>query len=238
MVKAKILVVEDEGIVAKDIQSTLIQFGYEVPEVVGSGEEAIQATYRHDPDLVLMDIMIRGDLDGIDAAEIIHNQFNIPVVFLTAYSDEETLRRAKMTESYGFVSKPYEDKELFIATEFALYKHSMLKKMFETKVWLDAILRSLSEGVIATDKNAAISFVNPAAEQLFDIKDYEVKGKDIKELLVFEGDHTAYKEGPQKIQLKNNVSKWVEIKVSPIREEKGNLIGKVLVIKEVKSQND
>jgi PAS domain S-box-containing protein len=234
MSKAKVLVVEDEGIVAKDIQSTLIQFGYDVPEVVSSGEEAIQATYRHDPDLVLMDIMIKGDLDGIDAAEIIHNQFNIPVVFLTAYSDEETLRRAKMTESYGFVSKPYEDKELFIATEFALYKHSMLKKMFETKVWLDAILRSLSEGVIATDKNGYISFMNPAAEQLFDVKEYEVKSKDLKELLVFEGGHTAYKEGPQKIILKNNSQKWVELKVSPIREEKGNLIGKVIVVKEAK----
>lgn len=231
--KAKILVVEDERIVAKDIQGTLQNFGYDVPEIASSGEEAIQAAYRLDPDLVMMDVMIKGDLDGIDAAEIIHNQFNVPVIFLTAYSDEETLKRAKMTESYGFISKPYEDKELFIAIEFALYKHSMLKKMYESKVWLDAILRSLSEGLIATDKNGQISFLNPTAEVLLGVKEYEAKGKDLKEILTFDGDYAAHKEGAQKIICKDGQIKWIELKVSPVREEKGSLIGKAIVFKEV-----
>lgn len=233
--KAKILVVEDERIVARDIQGTLQNFGYDVPEVVSSGEEAIQAAYRLDPDMVVMDVMIKGELDGIDAAEIIHNQFNIPVVFLTAYSDDETLKRAKLTESYGFISKPYEEKELFIAIEFALYKHSMLKKMYESKVWLDAILRSLSEGLLATDKNGQVSFMNPTAELILGIKEYEAKGKNLKDVLIFEGNHAAHKEGPQKIICNDGQVKWIELKVSPVREEKGSLIGKAIVFKETKA---
>ena len=123
MTKARILVVEDEGIVALNIQSSLESLGYDVPVVVASGEEAIEEAERTRPDLVLMDIMLEGEWDGVEAAEQIRQRFNIPVIYLTAYADENTLQRAKIAEPFGYLLKPFEERELHTTIEIALYKH-------------------------------------------------------------------------------------------------------------------
>jgi signal transduction histidine kinase len=123
MSKAKILVVEDEEIVAFDIENTLKDLDYEVPAVVASKEEAIIFAAEILPDLVLMDIMLQGSLDGIEAAQEIRIRFNIPVVYLTAYADSHTLQRAKITEPFGYVLKPFEEKELQTTIEIALGRH-------------------------------------------------------------------------------------------------------------------
>ena len=101
MAKTSILVVEDESIVAKDIQQSLKKLGYSVPSVENSGEDAIDAAGQHKPDLILMDIMLKGEISGIEAAQQIKNRYQIPVIFLTAYADESTLSKAKVTEPYG-----------------------------------------------------------------------------------------------------------------------------------------
>ncbi len=123
MTSVKILVVEDESITAKDIQETLKGYGYDVPAVALSGEEAIEKTEQLQPDLVLMDIMLKGDVDGIGAAEQIHRRFDIPVVYLTAYANNKIIKRAKITEPFGYIIKPFEERELHTNIEMALYKH-------------------------------------------------------------------------------------------------------------------
>ncbi len=131
MSKPKILIVEDESIVAKDIQNSLKKMGYIVPVVVSSGEKALNEIEESRPDLILMDIMLKGDMTGIDVANIIKERFNIPVVFLTAYADDNTLNKAKVTEPYGYIIKPFKEKELQTTIEMAIYKHerdSMVKK--------------------------------------------------------------------------------------------------------------
>jgi CheY-like chemotaxis protein len=128
MSEAQILVVEDEFIVAKDIQNRLKNMGYTVPTVTASGEEAIDKVGQTHPDLVLMDIMLKGAVDGIEAAEKIRSLFNVPVVYLTAYSDENTLSRARISEPFGYLLKPFEERELHTTIEMALYKHKMEKK--------------------------------------------------------------------------------------------------------------
>ena len=120
MASAQILVVEDEIIVAENIRSRLIDLGYTVPAVASSGEEAIQRAAETQPGLVLMDIKLKGDMDGVEAAEQIRASLDIPVVYLTAYADEDTLRRAKITEPSGYILKPFELRELHIAIEVAL----------------------------------------------------------------------------------------------------------------------
>jgi len=120
MVKAKILVVDDERIIANDIQDMLKDMGYDVPAIASSGEEAIKKAEEIKPDLVLMNIGLKGDMDGIDAAAHIHNRFDIPVVYVTAYMDEKRLERAKVTKPFGYIIKPFEDKELASAIEKAL----------------------------------------------------------------------------------------------------------------------
>lgn len=120
---ARILVVEDEGIVGLDIQSKLEAMGYDVPTVVSTGLEAISSAERLRPDLVLMDIQLEGEMDGVDAAERIGADYEIPVVYLTAYSDEATLARAKTTQTFGYLLKPFEERELYTTVEIALYRH-------------------------------------------------------------------------------------------------------------------
>ena len=123
MAKVKILVVEDESIVAKDIQNTLKKLGYEVTGVVSSGEKAIREVEENRPDLILMDIMLKGDQTGIEAAKSIKERFSVPVIFLTAYADDSTLNKAKITEPYGYIIKPFKERELQTTVEMALYKY-------------------------------------------------------------------------------------------------------------------
>lgn len=122
MGKFKIVVVEDESIVAKDLQSSLKNMGYNVPAVVSTGEKAIEAVHKYRPNLILMDIMLKGEMSGIDAAKIIKERFDIPVVFLTAYADEDTLEKAKPSVPYGYIIKPFKEKELQTTIEMAINK--------------------------------------------------------------------------------------------------------------------
>ncbi|MEQ9187803.1 MAG: response regulator [Cryomorphaceae bacterium] len=118
-----ILVVEDESIVAKDIQVCLRKLGYEVVGIVSSGEEAIEKAREVEPDLVMMDIMLKGEMSGIDAANSIRKTQDIPVIFLTAYTDRDTVDRAKESEPYGYIIKPFKEIDIQTAIEIALYKH-------------------------------------------------------------------------------------------------------------------
>ena len=125
MSPSRILVVEDELIIADDIQRTLDRLGYYVCAHVETGEEALQKAKQEKPDLVLMDIKIKGYIDGIETADQIRTYLDIPVVYLTGMSDEKTLARAKITEPFGYVIKPFKDRELHAVLEMAFYKHQM-----------------------------------------------------------------------------------------------------------------
>lgn len=126
---AAIFIVEDENIVALDIRQCLERLGYRVLGTAGSGERAIEAVTELKPDLVLMDIRLRGEMDGIEAAEAIRTALHLPVVYLTAYADTKTLTRAKVTEPYGYVLKPFEERELHTVIEMALYKHQIEERL-------------------------------------------------------------------------------------------------------------
>lgn len=123
MSKTNILIVEDESIVAKDIQMSLRKLGYNVVAICSNGEDAIRAAEEHAPDLVLMDIMLKGEMSGIEAAEQIRSRFNMPIIYLTAYADESTLSKAKITEPYGYIIKPFKEIDLRTSIEMAQYKH-------------------------------------------------------------------------------------------------------------------
>ena len=117
------MIVEDEWIVAEDIKMILGRLGYTETSISSSGDEAIKNAEKDKPDLVLMDIVLEGEMDGIEAANEIRNRFNIPIIYLTAYADEKILERAKITEPSGYIVKPFIDEDLKIAIEIALYKH-------------------------------------------------------------------------------------------------------------------
>jgi CheY-like chemotaxis protein len=149
LVSAKVLVVEDESIVAMGIKYKLESLGHTVVEIVSSGENAIKAANKHKPDVILMDIVLKGDMDGIDAAQIIHDTIDIPIIYLTAYADEEMLTRARVTEPYGYIIKPFKSSELNANIEMAIYKHNyslkereVIKKRIMAD-FQDFILRSM-----------------------------------------------------------------------------------------------
>jgi len=166
MEKTRILIVEDEGLIARDIENMVRNAGYEICGVASSGEESIAMADDTQPDLILMDIILRGDMDGVEAAEKIREQNDVPVIYLTAHTDENTLQRAKLTEPLGYTLKPVEQKELMTVIEMALYKHQMELKLKEREEWLSTILKSIGEGVVATDQLGNITFMNPVAEKL------------------------------------------------------------------------
>ncbi|MEG5161168.1 ATP-binding protein [Microcoleus sp. AT3-A2] len=141
----QILVVEDEVIVAQDIAGRLKKLGYSVTATVSSGEEAIQKAIETPPDLVLMDIVLKGDMDGVTAAEKIRTNRNVPTVFLTAYADDQTLQRAKLTDPFGYIIKPFQQNDLRVAIEIALHRHEIETKMRESLKAAEAVRESVEE---------------------------------------------------------------------------------------------
>ncbi len=250
MFGAKIVIVEDEGIEAMDIQHRLISLGYASPEMVFSGEEAIRKTEEIRPDLVLMDIMLPGEIDGVAAAEQIRARFDIPVVYLTAYADEATLQRAKITEPYGYIVKPFKERELHITIDMALYKHRIERKLRESEKWLATTLRSIGDAVIATDKNGLIAFMNPIAEDLTGWKLEECSDKNLAEVFKIINRETRQPvENPvtkvirqgtvaglanhTRLIARNGAEIPIDDSAAPIKDERGNIIGVILVFRDI-----
>jgi len=245
---ARILVVEDEGIVAEEIRSRLKKLRYEAA-VASSGEEAIKKAEETRPDLVLMDIRLRGDIDGVEAAQEIRARFDIPVVYVTAYTDEATLQRAKTTEPYGYILKPFEDKELRTSIEVALYKHNIERRLRKSERWLATTLRSIGDAVITTSAKGQVLFMNPVAEALTGWKDKQALGKQLTEVfnIVSEKTHEVAENPVEKViregivvDLTNHVliardgrEIPIDDSAAPIRDDKGNITGVVLVFYDV-----
>lgn len=157
MAKTNILVVEDESIVAKDIQHSLKKLGYQVVDLCSTGEQAVHVAEEKKPDLVLMDIMLKGEMSGIEAANIIRERYNIPVIFLTAYADESTFSKAKVTEPYGYIIKPFKEIDLHTSIEMALYKHEKETEVRKERDFLYSIVENKeSKDIIFIKSNSRL----------------------------------------------------------------------------------
>jgi len=178
---ARILIVEDEAITAMGLEAKLHNLGYQVSGTVDTGEKAI-TTAKHDcPNLVLMDINLLGGIDGIEAASRIR-EVAIPVVYLTAYSGEEFLKRAKITEPYGYLLKPVEDRTLHATIEMALFKHDIESQLAKREQWLQALMASMGDGVLAVDHEGRINFQNKSAEAILGMDALQIEGRPFTEV--------------------------------------------------------
>jgi two-component system, LytTR family, response regulator LytT len=153
MEKLNIFIVEDESIVAKDIQNSLTKLGYNVVGFANNGKDAIEKITELMPDLVLMDIMIKGNMTGIEVSEKIRERMHVPVIFLTAYADEGTLSRAKITEPYGYILKPFKEIDLHSTIEMAVYKHQKDAELLKERDFLYSLVENKD------DKSKDILFV-------------------------------------------------------------------------------
>jgi PAS domain S-box-containing protein len=248
--KKNILIVEDEGIIALDLHARLLTLGYNVTDMVSTGKEVLAVLKTKTPDLILQDIMLKGNLDGIEIASKIKLEYDIPVIFLTAYADEKTLERAKLAEPYGYILKPFEERELRSAIEVALYKHSIEKKLKENERWLFTTLQSIGDAVITTDVKRNITFVNRITEELTGWGANELVGKDICSVIKFIDEETGKEiENPIVKVLETNCNCALEAKTAlltrsgntipiddstaPIIDGKGKTTGVVLVFRDV-----
>src|SRR6185436_17766914 len=187
----KIMIVEDEIIVAKDIQRILKKLGYEAFDPFANGKKAIDAIDKLNPDLILLDINLKNsELDGIHVGEQIHQNFHIPFIYLTAFSDKATLDRAKMTEPYGYIIKPFEENDIRTTVEIAHYKYTKDLEMQNKGNRFASALDSLDVAVIITDANEKVIFMNRMAESLTGSLKQETLGKDISLALKNSGTET------------------------------------------------
>lgn len=246
----KILIVEDQNIVAMDIQNRLKNLNYEVTGIASSGAGAIKKAEETQPDLVLMDIMLKGDMDGINAAEQIKKRYRIPVVYLTAYADNNTLQRAKITEPFGYILKPFEERELHTTIEMAIYRHKMEKQLKQREEWFETTLKCIAEAVITTDKSSRVSYLNPTAEKLTGWKLYEAVDKPLNEVfrIIYESnreeadvpslksfENNKSIDVPRRIILisKEGNERLISETVSPIKDENEEMVGLVLTFRDI-----
>ncbi|MDC7227051.1 MAG: PAS domain S-box protein [Spirochaetales bacterium] len=169
MKKTRILIVEDEVILSMDMTSSLESMGYEVVDAVPSGEEALSLVETDPPDLVLMDVQLEGELDGIQTAEKINNRDFIPIIYISGHTDELTLSRAKITGPYGYISKSFNYNELRTAIDMAIYKNEMQRKVVENETLLDITLENIEDAVINIDEEGFIKYLNLTAAKLLGI---------------------------------------------------------------------
>lgn len=253
MDKIRILVVEDESIVAKDIQQTLIRLGYDVPATASSAQNAYARLEELEPDLVFLDIKLKGDQDGIHIAEHIKQKYDIPVIFLTSFVDKNTLDRAKITEPYGYLVKPFNESDLQTTVEMALYKFQKDLQVRENERRFANALANVEEAILVADTEFRITFLNPKAEKITGFGNESAQGMSLFKLIKIEGDEYEIVNADnlgklmkqdEVLSIKQStitiVRDYSNIKAdftcSPIRDEKNQLLGYAVVIGSSKSE--
>lgn len=245
----RILVVEDERIVAMDLAATLEELGYDVVGMATRGEDAVQRAAELQPELILMDVRLAGSLDGIQAAEIIHRSRDVPVVYLTAHSDNETLRRAAATAASGYLVKPFKSPELRCTIEVALHKHAADVRVREHEQWLTTTLHSIAEAVIATDTDGCVKLFNPVAENLTGWSSSEAQEQPLVDVLSLVDEQSGRPLTNPLQQAISTRKPWqthdaslvsrsgariaIEETASPILDDFGRVLGAVVVLRDV-----
>lgn len=242
---ARILIVEDERVTAEDLSDILTDLGYYVTAAVSSGAEAIAQAESNPPDIALMDIHIEGDMDGAQTAVILRQRFNIPVIYLTAHADGETVARAKDAGPLGYITKPFQEAALQASVEIALHQHREELKTRANQELLASTLQAISEGVVSLNAQGAITLLNPAAEAWTGYGSAEALGRPAEEVLQLTGDSSGQPAKPwEQVFLSGSLEELppgavlrsrqgekhpISGSVAPIRDHKGRVAGAVLV---------
>ncbi|TGK30957.1 response regulator [Leptospira gomenensis] len=244
-----ILIVDDEWLIAFNLQVSLQKLGYRIAGTARTADEALEQAERHKPDLILMDIRIEGELDGIQAAERIQKKMDVPVIFMTAFADEETFNRAVDKASiFGYISKPFQPQALKNSIEIALKQQRRFGKAREEGKEFRDVIQNIGEGTISLDRDGKILFMNRTAESLTGWSLSEVQGTSGEKVLILSTDagenlnteaisaklhHLKYI--PSLLTRKDGTRIQVAFRVSPIRDEKGSIAGSILTLSELSS---
>jgi PAS domain S-box-containing protein len=246
---SSVMIVEDERLVARDIADSLTRMGYDVTGTVASAEECLEVARSRRPDLVLMDIHLEGDVDGISTAQRLRDDYDIPVIFLSAYADDKTVSRAKQAAPLGYLLKPFRKSELRSAVEVGLFKHQLERRSRERERWFATTLRAIGDAVITVDVDGRVSFLNRAAEALLGRAAASVEGQPLDAIVrlvnektrepVLDPTRLAMERGrvvslpPHTALISGDREVSVEDSAAPIVDERGQRIGAVVVLRDV-----
>ena len=248
MAPKKILIVEDERIVAEDVRECLRESGYIVCGPAISGADALALAELEKPDLVLMDIVLQGDMDGIETARRLQTRLSTPVVFLTAYADEKVLARAKEIGPFGYLLKPFDERELRITVEVAFYKAQLERKLVDRERWLTTIVRGVGDALMATDATGNITLFNPSARRVTGWSQREAVGQHYSRVLnsakeevlsaqqfgAFSNEFVAIGiSGTGLIFNRSGKSVPVESTITPIYEDRSEFAGVIIVFRDI-----
>ena len=245
----KILIVEDEGVVALSLQAVLNKMGYMVVGIAITGNEAIRMATDLHPDVILMDIHIKGDKDGIQTTEKINEISDVQVIYLTAYADDETVNRALKTRSHSYLVKPYNPRELYSNIEFAIYKRRLKDRIGTHRENLEMLLTKIPDTGIIFDTNGKVVYLNSAAETLTGWKSDELIGKnafDILNICISQVDDVIddslsrtlalgainYLPPVATIQTKGGKTRRVDLKTGLVKDDSGEHKFIVILLKE------
>jgi PAS domain S-box-containing protein len=235
--QAKIMIVEDEPVVAKYIKMHLLKNGYNVTAMESKGEDAVRQAEELLPDLVLMDINLAGAMDGIQAAEKIHARFNIPLIYLTAFADDEILERCRITEPFGYLVKPFEPRALLSTIEIALYKHQLEKQLKESESRFRTLAESAPVGIFQTDLSGNCIYVNGKWCEISGLSSAEAMGRGWARGLHPEDQENIFAQLQQlvqgeekftlefRFQAKDSRVAWVFSQAVALKDENGNRTG-------------
>jgi len=243
---ARILIVEDERITAEDLQDILTELGYTVSASVSSGPAAIAKAAEIRPDLALMDIRIKGEMDGAETAQVLRQRFNIPVVYLTAHADTATLARAKLALPLGYITKPFQEAELHASIEMALHKHEQDLKSREQADLLASTLEAIPDGVIAVDPSETVTLFNSSSETWTGMRSRDAIGQPFRQIFPLVESETGdelyaplwrvLKEGTMKelaegmlLVDRNGGKRAITGSIAPTRDHRGEVSGAVIV---------
>jgi two-component system, cell cycle sensor histidine kinase and response regulator CckA len=247
--KSRILIVEDEILVREDIEDCLEDLGHEVVSVASTGAEALSQIPTARPDLVLMDIRLKGDMDGVETARQIRTNFRLPVIFLTAHADDATLQRAKAADPIGYIVKPFAETTVNAVIQTALHKHELDRRLRESEEWLTTTLGCIGDAILATDSSGRIRFLNRVAEALTGWSAEEAMGKDVDTVFRLRDGGTRepvscpvatiLRDG-KSLELaadtilvcRDGSERPIADSASPIQDKAGNVIGAVLVFRD------
>jgi len=239
MRRARILIVEDENLVARDLYNMVRTMGYEVTTVAQNGDEVLKSIQEKRPDLALMDIVLKGNMDGISIASVLWEEHGIPVVYITSFADDLTFERAKLTEPFGYLIKPFEERELELTIETALYKAKMQLLLKEKEQWLSTILRSIDDGIVVINSEGRISFINRMAQSMTGWEEKEALGQALGHVFNLKDSQPDNRllepEGLKEATLISRTGQEipVEFTVAELPEELGQKAGKVIVFRNI-----
>ncbi|HEX9298241.1 MAG TPA: response regulator [Polyangiaceae bacterium] len=238
---ARILIVEGDAILARDLEASLSAMGYVVTGVASSGEEAVQLASQNKPDLVLMDVMFEGEMDGIETAQRLRDRHDLPVIYLAAEGDEATFERAKQTLPLAYVFKPFDAKELGLTIRTSLERRRLETELEAAEQRFTALMDAVHDGVVMTDVDGAVTFVNRVALALSQYRPSEITGIDWTQLLspidASPRSRRSMARNPKssertaELVAKDGTRTLVRYESAPIVDTKGNVIGVIFAFR-------